>query len=87
MLFIFKLIIMMNSVDLIVKTFVRSAIDSCILPGTSLGTEILWLYCKEWKKEFSGILFALLSLLFVHFDLPADLRSEVREAFANRKLD
>ena len=77
----------MNSVGLIVKTFVRTAIDSCILPGTTLGTEILWLYCKEWKKEFSGILFALLSLLFFHFDLPADLRSEVREAFADREFE
>jgi hypothetical protein len=48
---------------LILKSLLRAAIDSCILPGTTSGTEILWLYTMQWKKEFSALCFAFLSLL------------------------
>jgi hypothetical protein len=71
----------MNTFSLVFKTFIRNAIDSCILPGTVLGTEIVWLYFKQWKKEWSAIGLAVLSVFFLHFDLPADARSVIIRAF------
>jgi hypothetical protein len=71
----------MNTAPLFFKTFVRNVVDSCILPGTVLGSEILWLYLKQWKKEWSAIALALLSVIFLHFDLSADARSIVSQTF------
>jgi hypothetical protein len=48
---------------LVMKSLVRTVVDGCILPGTTNGTEILWLYGLQWKKEFSTLCFAVLSLL------------------------
>jgi hypothetical protein len=72
----------MNTFPSIFKTFVRNAVDSCILPGTVTGGEIVWLYFKQWKKEWSAIGLAVLYVIFLHFDLPADARSIVSRTFA-----
>lgn len=74
----------MNSLRFFSKSFLRIVVDSCILPGTTLGTEILWLYMKQWKREFSGILFAILSLIFFHSDVAADIRSVVSQTLSDR---
>lgn len=58
----------------LLKTVARSTADCYILPGTSTGSEICWLYCMQWKKEISTFLLALISILFAQFDLPTDNR-------------
>jgi hypothetical protein len=54
------------------KSLFRTAVDGCILPGTTTGTEILWLYAKQWKSEMSTFSFALLSVLCSVFEPQAD---------------
>jgi hypothetical protein len=46
----------------------RAVADTCILPGTVNGSEILWLYLLHWKKEYSTFSFALISFLFSYVD-------------------
>jgi hypothetical protein len=46
--------------------------DCYILPGTTTGTEILWLYLLQWKKEASTISLALLSIFISQLDLPSN---------------
>jgi hypothetical protein len=51
----------MSNIWILLKSLLRSAVDSCILPGTTSSTDILWLYLMEWKKQVSAISFSLLS--------------------------
>jgi hypothetical protein len=44
--------------------------DCYILPGTTTGTDILWLYLLQWKREASAISLALLSIFVSQIDLP-----------------
>ena len=74
----------MNSLRVFSESFVRIVVDSCILPGTTLGSEILWLYMQQWKREFSGIFLAILSLTFFHPDVTADVRSGVGQTLSER---
>jgi hypothetical protein len=43
---------------LLVKTFLKSSLDNYILPGTLTGTEILWLYMIQWKRDLATLVFA-----------------------------
>jgi hypothetical protein len=74
----------MNSLRFLVKTFARTVVDSCILPGTTLGTEILWLYMKQWKKELSTISLAIISIVILQLNLPADAHTVVSQALSGR---
>jgi hypothetical protein len=65
----------MKTYSLLVRSFLRTAVDGCILPGTMLGTEILWLYFKQWRSEWSAITLAVITLVFFHLDIPANPRS------------
>ena len=55
----------MNESLNIVKPVVKMIIDSCILPGTALGAEIVWVYCREWKNQISMTAFALISFAYL----------------------
>jgi hypothetical protein len=48
---------------------VRVAVDACILPGTMMGTELVLLYFKQWRREYSTIFFGVISLLSSHVEL------------------
>lgn len=61
-----------NSLVQMLKTVARSTADCYILPGTSTGSEICWLYLLQWKKEFSTVSLALISILLSQADLPVD---------------
>ena len=50
-----------------IKTFLKSSLDNYILPGTLTGTEILWLYMVQWKRDMT----THLPLLFASQDLKA----------------
>ncbi|HEX8038481.1 MAG TPA: hypothetical protein VF490_05000 [Chryseosolibacter sp.] len=41
----------------------KSSLDNYILPGTMTGTEILWLYMVQWKRELTAITFATFYLM------------------------
>jgi hypothetical protein len=60
------------------KTLVRSMADCYILPGTASGTDILWLYLLQWKREASTISLAILSVFVSQIDLPANSASSMR---------
>ena len=55
----------MNQSFYIMKSMVKMIVDSCILPGTALGAEILWVYVKEWRNQISMTSLALLSFAFL----------------------
>jgi hypothetical protein len=55
----------MNTLLTVVKPVLRIVMDACFLPGTSNGTEILWLYLIQWNKKFSALCFIILSTLTV----------------------
>jgi hypothetical protein len=44
----------------------RSVIDFCILPGTAVGAEILYLYSLQWKNRLSLFTIALVSFAYSH---------------------
>jgi hypothetical protein len=48
--------------SILAKTLFRIVVDTCILPGTSNGTEILLLYLRQWSKEVSLVGIAVISL-------------------------
>lgn len=43
----------------------KVALDSCLLPGTANGTEIVWLYISHWNKSLSAICFAIISIITI----------------------
>ena len=57
----------------VVKSFVRIAVDGCLLPGTMMGTELTWLYVLKWKREASALCIGLLSLIYTTIDLPTGI--------------
>lgn len=55
---------------MILKTLVRSSLDSYVLPGTVTGTDILLLYMTQWKRHVALVASATFYLIFSQFDLP-----------------
>jgi hypothetical protein len=41
-----------------IKTLIRSSLDNYVLPGTLTGSEILWLYVIQWKRDAASLIFA-----------------------------
>jgi hypothetical protein len=35
----------------LLKTLIKSSLDNYVLPGTLTGTEILFIYMKQWKRD------------------------------------
>lgn len=62
----------METFLIFIRSLIRTAVDCCILPGTMNGTEILWLYILQWKKEVSAISFAVISILS-QISAPSDI--------------
>lgn len=52
-----------------VKTLVKSSLDNYVLPGTVAGTEILWLYLIQWRRDFAALLSATGYLLVTQREL------------------
>lgn len=48
---------------------VKSSLDNYVLPGTVTGTEILWLYMAQWKRDLSSVTVASLQVLFFDADV------------------
>jgi hypothetical protein len=71
----------MNTILSHSKSLVKVAVDTCILPGTTCGTEILYLYLIQWKKELSTLFFAFLSILFAQFNSQIDVRTIPHHSF------
>jgi hypothetical protein len=46
------------------KAMTRTLIDFCVLPGTALGAEILWLYSVQWKNKASLVVLAIVSFIY-----------------------
>lgn len=46
------------------KAVTRSVIDFCVLPGTAIGAEILWIYSMQWKNRASLLALGLISFVY-----------------------
>ena len=62
-----------------VKTLIKSSLDNYILPGTLTGSEILWLYVSQWKRDVTSVVFAS------YFLSSYNLRSKNLSAFFSAK--
>ena len=47
------------------KTLMRSSLDNYVFPGTATGTDILWIYLIQWKRDMHVLGFALVYLLTI----------------------
>ncbi len=48
-----------------IRLVLSYVLDTWILPGTTAGSEILWLYVIAWKRNFTAISTAETFLLFI----------------------
>jgi hypothetical protein len=53
---------------MMLKSLMKSSIDSYILPGTMTGTEILWIYLMQWRRDLNALFYALLYFTFSNFE-------------------
>ena len=53
-----------------VKTLVKSSLDNYVLPGTLTGTEILFLYLIQWKRDLIVVTSATVYIISSQFELP-----------------
>ena len=67
---------------MILKTFIKSSLDNYVLPGTLTGTEILWLYLIQWKRDLIIISFAPVYFIGSQFE---DMKMEFVNS--NTRLD
>ena len=71
---------MMANCTLLIKTLVKCSMDNYVLPGTTSGTEILWIYLIQWKRDLATLAFA--SIYFLGSQLEFKSSSFEREASA-----
>ena len=57
-----------------ITAFSKTMIDSCILPGTACGAEIVWLYAKQWQNRMSWMALALVSFAYSHMYIVLEQR-------------
>jgi hypothetical protein len=50
------------------KSLVKTSLDNYVLPGTASGTEILWLYMIQWKRDLAALSFASFYLILLHLE-------------------
>jgi hypothetical protein len=53
-----------------IKNLVKSSLDQYVLPGTLTGTEILWLYMIQWKRDLATLMVASFCTVLNHMDIP-----------------
>lgn len=53
---------------MMLKSLIKSSVDNYLLPGTMTGTEILWLYMIQWKRDMSTLTFAVIYFVCSQFD-------------------
>jgi hypothetical protein len=61
--FVFKQMNIISGCVLILKSVMRSSLDSYVLPGTATGTDILFTYVMQWKRDMHILCVALVYLL------------------------
>ena len=49
------------------SSLVKSSLDHYILPGTLTGSEILWIYVVQWKRDFNALAFAIVYFICRQF--------------------
>ena len=50
----------------IFKAFTKTILDSCVMPGTGNGAEIVWLYSTHMKAKVFILSVALISMAYSH---------------------
>ena len=51
------------------KNLLKTWLDNHVLPGTTTGTEILWLYMVSWKRDVMQVITACVTLLTSRVDV------------------
>lgn len=51
----------------VVSSLMKSSLDNYLLPGTLTGSEILWIYVVQWKRDFNALAFATVYFLSLQF--------------------
>ena len=49
---------MLGRCAIMLKSLMKSSLDQYILPGALTGSEILWVYAVQWKRDVYTLLFA-----------------------------
>ena len=47
-----------------IRMLVRCTVETYIVPGTTAGSQILWIYLISWKREMLIFCYGLSSLIF-----------------------
>lgn len=53
---------------MLIKSLLKSSLDNYVLPGTTTGSEILWLYMTHWKRELAAITSATFDLMYTELE-------------------
>lgn len=53
---------------IMLKSLMKSSLDHYILPGALTGSEILWIYAVQWKRDVGTLLFASVYFFCSQFD-------------------
>jgi len=67
------------------KSIMRSSLDSYVLPGTATGTDILWIYLIQWKRDMHMLCLALVYL--VSFQQDPSAATDVVNTSRDTSLD
>lgn len=49
------------------SSLMKSSLDNYLLPGTLTGSEILWIYVVQWRRDFNALAFATVYFLSLQF--------------------
>ncbi len=47
----------------VLSSLMKSSLDNYLLPGTLTGSEILWIYFVQWRRDFNALAFATVYFL------------------------
>lgn len=65
----------------IFKAVSKTVVDYCVMPGTSSGAEILWLYSKQWKNKVTLLTMGVITLVYAHmYIVVAERMTQVRSS-------
>ncbi len=47
----------------VVSSLMKSSLDNYLLPGTLTGSQILWIYVVQWRRDFNALAYATVYFL------------------------
>lgn len=78
---------MLGSLVAVLKNFIKCSLDNYVLPGTVTGSEILWLYMVQWKRDLVLLISASFVFVVSHYDMPGLERALSQYRSSSRHSD